>query len=304
MAATNPSFTNATSATTTTTSSSSSSTNSGPSSSQGPCSPGPGTLQALSSLVVSVTCGLCALAPACNTHDQVLHTLGVCGLIATDTLHLAAHQLQQPQANRLAAMQLAGAGQRLAAACADGLGQRAEKLLASNAMQWISTKGGSSSADAVVNLTAASLGAMQMRVCQLESVVGAGGSQRAVTSSTGVSPLAQFAARAAATQMRLQRAGWYTDPRIPQLQLSVEEIKLACGTGLQLVGCSNRACTNLSGPSAEGLVAGRKGVRCGGCRVARYCSPACQQEDWAQHRRVCRRLAAAGVQGTSLSTGA
>jgi hypothetical protein len=62
-----------------------------------------------------------------------------------------------------------------------------------------------------------------------------------------------------------------------------------------LVGCSHRGCTNLSGPSAEGLVSGRKGVSCGGCRVARYCCPACQKEDWRLHRRVCRRLAAVGL---------
>jgi hypothetical protein len=69
-------------------------------------------------------------------------------------------------------------------------------------------------------------------------------------------------------------------------------VQLTSRTRVQLVGCSHRGCHNFQGPSAEGLVAGRKGVRCGGCRVARYCCPACQQEDWPQHRHVCRRLAA------------
>jgi hypothetical protein len=73
-------------------------------------------------------------------------------------------------------------------------------------------------------------------------------------------------------------------------------VQHACRPRVQLVGCSSPCCTNQSGPSAEGLVAGRKGVRCGGCRVARYCSPACQKEDWAQHRHVCRRLGAAASQ--------
>jgi hypothetical protein len=63
---------------------------------------------------------------------------------------------------------------------------------------------------------------------------------------------------------------------------------------------SHLRCSNLSGPSAEGLVAGRKGVVCGGCRVARYCSPACQQEDWRRHRHVCRRLAAAAAAASGL----
>jgi hypothetical protein len=69
----------------------------------------------------------------------------------------------------------------------------------------------------------------------------------------------------------------------------------ACRPRVQLVGCSNRHCTRYAGPSAEGLVAGRKGVRCGGCRVARYCSPACQKADWPQHWGMCRRLAAAAA---------
>jgi hypothetical protein len=80
--------------------------------------------------------------------------------------------------------------------------------------------------------------------------------------------------------------------RAADLRQAFSEGMQACRPRLQLLGCSNPRCTNLSGPSAEGLVAGCKGVRCGGCRVARYCSPACQKEDWAKHRHVCRRLAA------------
>jgi hypothetical protein len=72
-------------------------------------------------------------------------------------------------------------------------------------------------------------------------------------------------------------------------------INKVCRPEVLLVGCSNQGCTNLSGPSAEGLVAGRKGVRCTGCCVGRYCSPECQQ-DWLEHRHVCRRLTAAAVQ--------
>jgi hypothetical protein len=70
-------------------------------------------------------------------------------------------------------------------------------------------------------------------------------------------------------------------------------IKHACRPRVQLEGCSNPRCLGSFSPSAAGLVAGRKEVRCGGCRVARYCSPACQTVDWQQHRHVCRRLAAA-----------
>jgi hypothetical protein len=72
-------------------------------------------------------------------------------------------------------------------------------------------------------------------------------------------------------------------------------IQRACRPRVQLVGCGNPRCANLSGASAEGLVAGCKGVRCGGCQVARYCSLACQQVDWPWHRHVCRRLAGAAA---------
>jgi hypothetical protein len=70
-------------------------------------------------------------------------------------------------------------------------------------------------------------------------------------------------------------------------------VNTVCRPAVLLVGCSHQYCANLSGPSAEGLVAGRKGVRCGGCGVARYCSLECQEVDWHHHWRVCRRLAAA-----------
>jgi hypothetical protein len=77
----------------------------------------------------------------------------------------------------------------------------------------------------------------------------------------------------------------------PTIAVAAARLRQACRPRLQLVGCGNLGCACLSGPSAEGLVAGRKGVVCGGCRVTRYCSPACQEQDWAQHRQVCRRVA-------------
>lgn len=29
--------------------------------------------------------------------------------------------------------------------------------------------------------------------------------------------------------------------------------------------------------------------KCSGCKIAVYCSPACQKEDWPLHKRACRR---------------
>jgi hypothetical protein len=71
-----------------------------------------------------------------------------------------------------------------------------------------------------------------------------------------------------------------------------DRIQRMCQPRVLLLGCSYQFCTNLSGPSAEGLVAGCKGVVCGGCGLARYCRPACQEEDWRQHQHDCRRLRA------------
>jgi hypothetical protein len=72
-----------------------------------------------------------------------------------------------------------------------------------------------------------------------------------------------------------------------------------CGSRLQLLGCAHLGCTT---PPAAGLggceaslVVNCRGSVCGGCGVVRYCSAACAQQDWAGHRRVCRRLAAAAA---------
>jgi hypothetical protein len=88
------------------------------------------------------------------------------------------------------------------------------------------------------------------------------------------------------------------EDKLVELTALADSIQHACRPRVQLVGCSHPRCPNLSGLSAEGLVTGRKGVRCGWCEVARYCSPACQKEDWPQHRHVCRRLAAVEAAGT------
>jgi hypothetical protein len=74
-----------------------------------------------------------------------------------------------------------------------------------------------------------------------------------------------------------------------------------CSSRLQLLGCANLGCTT---PPAAGLggceaslVVNCRGSVCGGCGAVRYCSAACAQQDWAGHRRVCRRLAAAAARG-------
>jgi hypothetical protein len=58
--------------------------------------------------------------------------------------------------------------------------------------------------------------------------------------------------------------------------------------------CNNPACQNVSGPTELSLVSGRS-CMCGGCCVAHYCSRACQPAQWAQHKPVCKALAAAAA---------
>jgi hypothetical protein len=58
--------------------------------------------------------------------------------------------------------------------------------------------------------------------------------------------------------------------------------------------CNNPACQNVSGPTELSLVSGRSCL-CGACCVARYCSRACQRAQWAQHKPVCKALAAAAA---------
>jgi hypothetical protein len=86
-----------------------------------------------------------------------------------------------------------------------------------------------------------------------------------------------------------------------------------CNCQVQVTGCSWIGCHQEyldaneqigNGYSSALVVAGRRGVVCGGCGLARYCCPQHQQEDWPGHRHVCRRLAAAAAPGAHAGGGA
>jgi hypothetical protein len=284
---------------------------------------GPGIQQVLSSLAVSACSTVHRLKQfsGFDSPTLVLWVFNPCSLIAADLLQLATHQLQQPQANHAAAMRLAAAAQRLAGACmahvedevnllkhgsagmetttsaASGLSSAAGQLQASQQPQQqagtmppagTGAAPGSTYSSSDLQLfhssAAVCLRALPRLLLQLQSVIG-----------RMEGPVDTYAKGHMAAAAECVPHG-DMDPARDDAQCLLSAMR-SCRPRVQLVGCGNSRCTNLSGPSAEGLVAGRKGVRCGGCRVARYCSPACQQAAWPQHRHVCRRLAAAAGQG-------
>ena len=53
------------------------------------------------------------------------------------------------------------------------------------------------------------------------------------------------------------------------------------------MGCNTPACARLDGLSE---VKASTTKVCTGCKVACYCSEACQHEHWEQHRAACKRL--------------
>jgi hypothetical protein len=85
-------------------------------------------------------------------------------------------------------------------------------------------------------------------------------------------------------------------------QKPTPEALLAEGRGMRSTGlalcsfavsctCNNPECLNMSGTSERRLVIGPS-CKCGGCRVARFCSRPCLRAHWRKHKPVCAALAA------------
>lgn len=54
------------------------------------------------------------------------------------------------------------------------------------------------------------------------------------------------------------------------------------------LGCWNPSCTNMPGLSEAGAVS----KPCTSCKVAAFCSKACEKQAWSEHTMACSRLAA------------
>ena len=73
-----------------------------------------------------------------------------------------------------------------------------------------------------------------------------------------------------------------------------EQLLLRAAEAQATRACANLACTCASGGSDASQ---RRGRRCAGCTLLRYCSAACQQADWPRHKATCRLLVRRGMAG-------
>ena len=112
------------------------------------------------------------------------------------------------------------------------------------------------------------------------------------------------AAAAAALQLKQQVCAWEAAGGVPQPQAAqtqaggrfgdwlappwpAEQLLLRAAAAQATRACANLACINASGASEASQ---KRGRRCAGCALLRYCSAACQQADWQGHRATCRLL--------------
>jgi hypothetical protein len=254
-------------------------------------------LASLASLAVTIGHSMNCWGIPLSNHDSDSQRLRAlpqcvvpsCCLVAAQLLHLAAQQLQTPGPSVLPALQLAAAAQCLAGNC----GALAESTTA--ALKEASDPQLETSLDCmdpalhIVLAAAAALRKAQPSSWQ-SGEAHTPGSQQKAAADMGEAEVVKSSSSSSSGGGGGGNPFQRCDKSDLLLSMATS-IQRLCRPRLQLVGCSHPRCTNLSGPSAQGLVAGHKGVVCSGCRVARYCSPACQKADWPQHRHVCRRLA-------------
>jgi hypothetical protein len=76
--------------------------------------------------------------------------------------------------------------------------------------------------------------------------------------------------------------------RLQQLKAQVDHQQLAVrqATALGTLRCAYLGCINLASASE----AQAKGKLCSGCRTVRFCSEACSQAAWRQHKAACKAI--------------
>lgn len=73
-----------------------------------------------------------------------------------------------------------------------------------------------------------------------------------------------------------------------QLGTELNVLPLSCS-------CNNPLCRNLEGVGEEEGGGKQQGSLCAACHKVRYCSKACQKQQWKEHRLVCKALAEAAA---------
>jgi hypothetical protein len=75
---------------------------------------------------------------------------------------------------------------------------------------------------------------------------------------------------------------------LQQLKAYIDLQKLAVqqAHALGTLRCAHLGCTNLAGASEAQV----KGKLCSGCRTVRFCSEACSQAAWRQHKAACKAI--------------
>ena len=66
------------------------------------------------------------------------------------------------------------------------------------------------------------------------------------------------------------------------------QVAVDAAQALATRACARVGCTTIAGVSEAAI---SRGKRCSGCRLVRYCGPACQKADWPAHKAACRELA-------------
>jgi len=106
-------------------------------------------------------------------------------------------------------------------------------------------------------------------------------------------PLLRLLQATAAAQDAVHAAGWDAATTAAFAQ-QLQALGLALNTFAISSACNHPGCVDVAGLSKKQLVNGAANA-CAGCRVARYCSKACQAKHWKQHKPVCKALAAASA---------